>query len=361
MSVNQDKLRAWARGNYVAGNEVDEIWHPVIQDECRVMTMEAEDRKRRDAERIREVVEGVADRTSELSGKIVVSVRFWGSLPKTKKLTPAEVKMVMSLPEGVEAPVGGDKALFKSDQNDAIVSFIAKRQKEFASFGIPKLRTDGSHIVDFLRIPEIDELAARTKVELAALVESLIEVYPSQITPEATRLGPLFNPRDYRPVEALRTLFGFDRSYDWTAFTVPPALEQMNKALYDRLNKEAQSKWAEIEANGVLLLRETVAGLVGGLVESLTPKEGTGEKKKFYASSVTKITDFIQTFRRRNICNDAALEAEIDKMEALVKGIDLKAMSSDVKLREGVKKDMEKAQAGLQQLVVSASARAIKI
>ena len=31
------QFKTWARENYVIGSEISEIWHPVVQDECRKM------------------------------------------------------------------------------------------------------------------------------------------------------------------------------------------------------------------------------------------------------------------------------------------------------------------------------------
>jgi hypothetical protein len=163
-------------------------------------------------------------------------------------------------------------------------------------------------------------------------------------------------------IEALEKLFRF--SYNWMAFGVPDELKQFNPRIYAKAKAKAEKVWAEIEANGVALLRETVADLVGGLAESLTPKDG-GEKKKFYPSSVEKITDFIESFKKRNICNDVELEAEVEKLSGLVKGINVEKLSAGEKgdnaLRETVRKQMEEAKGSLDQLLVSASARVMKL
>ena len=38
---DEQKFRQWARENYKVGSEVAEVWHPVVQDECAKMNMEA--------------------------------------------------------------------------------------------------------------------------------------------------------------------------------------------------------------------------------------------------------------------------------------------------------------------------------
>lgn len=34
------EFRLWARRNYTIGSEISEVWHPVVQDECRRMCEE---------------------------------------------------------------------------------------------------------------------------------------------------------------------------------------------------------------------------------------------------------------------------------------------------------------------------------
>jgi len=357
-----NKFQQWARDNYKIGAVIDDLWHPEIIAEINVMfgEFQAKEDLRKAAERarIKEVVSSVADINAELAGRIVVKVSFEGSLPKTKKLTTEEKRLVMNLPDTVKVPIGGDKPLFESKEYDALTKFIQDRRDEFARMGIPHVKFQAAHVVDITRIPEIDELAVKTEGELRLLVENLVAVYPLQITPEATKLGPLYNPRDYKSVESLRGLFKFD--YDWMAFGVPDELKQFDSRIYAKAKAKAEKVWAEIEANGVLLLRQTVDDLVGGLVESLTPKDG-GEKRKFYATTVTKIQDFIASFKGRNICNDAELDAKVSEMEAIVKGLDLKAMSSDQALRQSVKTRMEGVKSSLSSLVVSASSRMMQL
>ena len=103
--------------------------------------------------------------------------------------------------------------------------------------------------------------------------------------------------------------------------------------------------------------------LVGGLAESLTNKED-GSKRKFFPSSVEKITEFLSGFEKRNICNDTELDVEVQKLRKLVEGIDVDKLSAGAKgddaLREKVRKQMESVQVNLQSLLVDASARKIK-
>jgi hypothetical protein len=363
------KYQKYARATYKLGKPIDEMWHPEIIAECKAMQAEEvarlealETKKNKNLQRIGEVVESVADISQKFTGNIVVRCSFTGSLAKTKKLTRDEKALVFNLPPDVKAPIAGDKELFTSKEYDALVKFIQDARGELERMGIPHINFKSAQVVSIMRIPDVEEWAERTQVKLDELVDKLIEVYPDQITPEATKLGPLYNPNDYRAVEALRTLFKFD--YSFISVGVPNELKAFNVQLFKKMQKQALETWKQIEANGVLVLRKAVTDLVGGLVESLTDKS-TGEKKKFHASSVTKITEFIDNFKGRNICGDAELDAEVEKLRGLVEGIDPDKLSAgdkgDEAMREKVRKSMEGMAARLKPLLIAAESRVINL
>lgn len=358
----QTKYQKFARANYKPGMERDEMWHPEIIAECDVMDAEAIAKREAEKARIREVVGKTADISAELSGRIVVKVSFEGSHPKKKALTKTEKGMVMQLPPDVKATIGGDKPLFECEEYDDLISFISKRRSEFANFGIPHMTFESAHVTDVNSIPEIEALAEKTEKELPEMVEKFLAVWPDAIKRAEEKLGPLFNANDYLQSSVMRSMFRF--SYNWLAFGVPEELKQFDMAIYEKAQEKAKLAWAEIEANGVALLRETIADLVGGLAESLSPKED-GSKRKFHSSAVEKITSFIDTFKKRNICNDAELEVEVEKLRKMVEGIDVDKLSAGPKgddvLREKVRTQMRSAKEGLEALTVSAKARVIKL
>jgi hypothetical protein len=357
------KYQEFARANHTPGAEINDLWHPLIQVECQVMNQEEferkeAERKQREEERarIREVISKTADISADLTGRIVVKVSFEGSHAKTKRLTASERALVISQPYNVKGVIGAEKPLFESEAYDDLMNFISERRNDFASYGIPHIHFASSHVVDVMRIPEIEDLSARTEKQLAEKVEAFAADWPRAIEAAKERLGPLFKAEDYKPVEAIRSLFKF--KYDWMAFGVPDQLKQFDIKIYERACAKAEKAWKQIEANGVLLLRETIMELVGGLSDALTPKEN-GDKKRFYASNVTKIQQFVEDFKKRNICNDALLEAEVEKLNSIVSDIDTKALSSDDALRSSVKAKMDATKEVLSELVIDANSRRI--
>lgn len=317
----------------------------------------------RDKARIREVVMGVEDAQEEFSGTIILHVGFKGSLAKTKALTKTESGILTSTP-GSELIKGGldptklkgAKTLFESEEYDAVEAFKQKRRTEFANLGIPFPLGDSMYLIKIVNIPKAEELAGKTDRELQALVARLQAVYPSQITPEATGLGSLYNAGDYRVPEALESLFRFTSK--WMHFGVPSVLKEIDAALWEKERERTAEVWREAKEQGLILLRKTTAEMVARLVEAVTPA-ADGTKKRFYATAVTNLTDFFEAFEDRNLAGDKELEEQVVKLKGIVAGKEVADFKTDDKLRDFVKTEGSKIQSTLESMLVSSEARVI--
>ena len=359
------KFQQYARNNYKPLEPIDEMWHPEIIAECGVMNKEELDRKlaeeeKRKAEkaRIKTVVESTADIDAMMTGKISFHIQFSGTVAKVKPLTKEEAAIVMKLPPEVKGKIGGTKTLLVSPELDALMKWISDRRELFKQFGLPNPLQDSTTIIEIPYIPDVEALAEKTELELPMEVEKFLAVYPAQVQAQEAELGPLFNKLDYKTVEAIRGMFKF--RYDWTGHGALEALKQTNIAFYTKAMERAAEQWKEIEAKGIVLMRETIEKMVTTLIGALDP-----EAQKFHPSAVSKITEFCDSFSRRNICKDAELEAQIEKIKEIVSGVNIDKLSAgksgDAALREKVRKQMEAAKATLSELVVDAQERIITL
>ena len=364
------KFQQYARNNYKPLEPIDEMWHPEIIAECGVMNKEELDRlnaekakKESERARIKTVVESTADIDAMMTGKISFHIAFSGTVAKVKPLTKEEAAIVMKLPPEVKGKIGGTKTLLVSPELDALMKWISDRRELFKQFGLPNPLQDSTTIIEIPYIPDVEALAEKTELELPLEVEKFLAVYPAQVQAQEAELGPLFNKLDYKTVESIRGMFKF--RYDWTGHGALEALKQTNVAFYKKAMERAAEQWKEIEAKGCVMMREEIAGLVTALADSLTPKDADGGAKKFYASSVTKITAFIEAFDRRNILKDAALDVEMDKLAAVLNDVSIDKLSAgekgDAALRSRVRAQMEAARATLSELVVDAQERIITL
>lgn len=312
-----------------------------------------------DKERIREVVAGVQDAQEEFSGTIILHVAFKGSLAKQKAFTSTERETSILFEKDVDiSKLRGSKVLFDSEEYDAIESFKQKRRQEFGNLGIPFPLGDSMYLIRIVNIPKAEELSARTDRELRALVEQLQAVYPSQITPEAVRLGPLYNAGDYKAPEALGSLFSFRSK--WMHFGVPEILREIDAALWQKERERTAAVWQEAKEQGLILLRETMAEMVKRLVDAVTP-DAEGKKKRFYATAITNLTDFFEAFEDRNLAGDEELAVQVSKLKEIVEGNDLDDFKTDDKLRAFVKAEGGKIQEALGSMLIESGARAIRL
>jgi hypothetical protein len=169
--------------------------------------------------------------------------------------------------------------------------------------------------------------------------------------------SPLYDAADYPKPEALQPKFKVVRQ--WAHFGVPEILKEIDVQRWEAERKRTAETWKEIKANGVLALRKLVAAMTARLVESLMPDPKTGEKKRFYATAITDLTEFFETFENRNIAGDEELQAEVEKLKKLVLGKDMQVFKTDDEVREAVLKESTTITAKLQEMVVLASDRVV--
>jgi len=309
-------------------------------------------------ERIEAVVRNVDDSQKEFEGTIVLHIAFQGSLPKTKAFTRAERGAVLSgtSAEVDQSKIKGAKTLFESEEYDAIEHFKSSRRAEFANLGIPFPLGDSMYLIRIVNIPKAEDLAAKTQKEMATLVSKLQEVYASQITPEATGLGPLYNAGDYKSPEALESLFRFRSK--WMHFGVPEILREIDEELWNKERERTAAVWQEAKEQGLILLRQTTADMVKRLVEAVTP-DAEGKKKRFYATAVTNLTDFFEVFEDRNLAGDKELTETVNQLRELIAGRTVEEFKTDDNLRSFVQKKGVEIQGALETMLISSRARQI--
>lgn len=365
----QNQLKQWARDNYKLGAEIDEIWHPVIQAECALMNEEEYQRTARERDAMSEVE--VAAETKNLDflrqGYVIVAAEFGGTIAKKRPMTRQEIDTIlsgMSEEQRVKAKSdldGMEKRLFGKNgfkELDSLMSETSRLRERFKMLGQPFASGQTIMKVETLKkfVAMKDEIRASRK----ALVDALVAAWPLATSKETVD-SQFWDERDYRPAEALSSLFTFKTTI--LGFVSEELLkEQVGEAALKAEQADMVNALAEVKREGVALMRETIADLVGGLAESLTPGPD-GVKRKFHASSVTKIMEYLETFQDRNLWGDGALQKEVEKLKGMVEGVNLDKLSAgskgDEALREKVRKQMETAKASLSKLLVNVGDRSI--
>jgi hypothetical protein len=357
------KFQTYARENHKPGDAINDMWHPEAQAEAKAMNQELEDQKKARRKKIVDVVESVADAEKELTGSIVIYVNFTGSLPKIKPLTPVEKEKLFDPTISRESAkkIKGSKPLYgEFPALDELMAFIAESREGFKKFGYPFIG-GGMTVLNVNSIPDAEEFAEDIEVKLPKMVDAMLVQYPAAITKEAVEkanpgLSFLHKETDYAPAEAIRQLFTFDRK--WLYPGVPEVLKEVDKARWEKERARTAKVWAEVKANGIVLLRKQVSEMTERLVESMTP-DADGKRRKFYGTTITNMTEFFATFDRRNLGNDTELAGEIEKLKNLVSNKDLRDFKEDDKLRATVKANAGKVVEKLKTMLVDSTARVI--
>lgn len=175
--------------------------------------------------------------------------------------------------------------------------------------------------------PEIKTYAEITR---PALVDTFIAAYPDLCLKASAELGSLHNPTDYPSIETVKDKFYFD--YQYFTFAPPDALKY--KGLAAEAEKQFQAKLEEASQSITALMRQTLLELVDHLKVALEPS-ADGKPKRLFSSTVDNIQEFLNTFKARNITNDADLAKVVSDLEEVIHpGFSVDTLKADASFKE---------------------------
>lgn len=216
--------------------------------------------------------------------------------------------------------VSVNKAILECPEYDAIVSADGelRRWLESRTSG-PALFKNGVYMLSYAILKDVDnELAARLEHRANVLVPAFVAVYERVAEGAKLRLGPLHHAEEYPAVADVERAFSATTRY----FSLgAPSLEKIGADIFAREQAKAADQWADVLTESRNVLRAEFAGLVDHLVERLTTEEG-GKKKRFNATLVENLDDFLKTFNARDISNDVELSQTIERARAALRGVD---------------------------------------
>lgn len=224
-----------------------------------------------------------------------------------------------------------------------------------------KFLRGGMYLVPSTLLEAIETKLRAFSEKFDTLVGVFLEEYESgRIVENArARLEPigLFNPKDYPASAAVRA--SFKMRWRWFEFAVPEKLRETNPALWEAERKKATEMWAEAATEIRIGLREGVAEIVRRLIERLEEPGEEGRKRVLRESTLDALDEFVQSFPFKNVTGDAQLQAEIDKLKAIRKGIDVSDLKKYGGLRTSVRGKLTVAATALAKLVEEAPERLI--
>ena len=205
----------------------------------------------------------------------------------------------------------------------------------------------------------IESVTARMKafsIERETLVQAFITAYPvlcQKAALVAEGLGILYNPADYPSAAELPGKFGC--SWKYLQFMTPGTLKQYG--MYEDEMQKAVEQMEQVSQEITFLMRQTLLELVAHLKSALLPN-ADGKPKRLFASAVTNIQEFMETFKARNITNDSDLEALATEVSKLIHpGVNTDMLKKDESFKQEVYAGMADLTGKLSELVENVPGR----
>jgi hypothetical protein len=180
-------------------------------------------------------------------------------------------------------------------------------------------------------------LDAYEKVERPSLVAALVAAYDERVAESKLLLKDEWDAAQYLTKEQVAAEFTFD--YDLFSLTLPADLK-------DKAHASIMSA-----ANGINdALAAAAQTMVAKLADSLKP-DADGKFGKVYDKQFVVLQDFLAGFDVRNVTSNQELKTQMDKLKALLAGVDPEKVRNNEGLRLSIAENMAKATESLTTMV----------
>jgi len=181
-------------------------------------------------------------------------------------------------------------------------------------------------------------LRAYQELRRPALVEKFMKTYRAleavDFAPIAEALGDKFDRGDYPKSDVVEAGFTF-------TFNVRPVGSINLEGLPDFIVAMELEKELAIRQEAVLEWRDTmrVMGMtaVDALVNALTPDPTTGKSKKLFDTTITNLTEYLDTFTNRDLAGDSEYQEKVvAPLRSILKGVTMDKIRESQNLKKYV-------------------------
>ena len=212
----------------------------------------------------------------------------------------------------------------------------------------------GIHLLPLPLLETVDEKLQHFEQKRGDLVEIFLAAYPALCQQAAERLRTLHDPRDYPPIDFVRSRFAF--TWQYVSFGVPGQLREISARVFENEREKAARLMSEASQEIQQVLRSALAEMVEHLRERLTD-EADGKPKQLRESAVQKLRAFLDTFDFRNVTDDQALKEQVEKARALLDGVNTDAIRNVDALRVQIREGMSAIAANLDTMIIKKPSR----
>lgn len=221
-----------------------------------------------------------------------------------------------------------------------------------------KILRGGMHLVPIDLIESVDAKLQEFATERADRVTKFMAVYDDMVEAAKDRLKSQYNPADYPRADAVREKFYLQHEY--VTLGVPGKLKAVSAHIFQQEKDKAEQKWREAAGEIQVALRQAMSDLVGYMVDRLTPKPD-GSRKILREEGVEKLTKFIETFKARNITDDAELQTLVEQARQIIDGRDVESLRKNDALRSELAGQFSELKTTLDGMLATAPRRRIRL
>jgi len=249
------------------------------------------------------------------------------------------------------------KDILESKELTAIYRFDSQTRgtlRRMYALPSPELR-GGMYRITVPAIPLVEEFLKERQQTRRGLVRVFMEKYrdpgPEGLIAKAkAKLKSTWDASEYPDPEDVEATFGWEQ--DYISYATPTSLRKVSSQFFQAEWEKQNRKCEQAAEQIIVLMRAQAQGLVAHLVDKLRPTED-GKRKTFYATNVSKLSDFLGTLEARNVLGDEELSKLMGRVKKLIDGVDVEDLKKQEGLRSSVLKGMEEVKAGLDALVQS--------
>lgn len=253
-----------------------------------------------------------------------------------------------------EARILVTKRILDCPEYEAILTLYRTTRRQINKLILPSGMKPGVYLIPLDLLEELNTILANARLALVPLVDQFCHVYPQSIASDQLNLKDAYDPHDYPDVDTVRQTFTIETQY--ITWDLPSSLGSVSEALIQQEQQRARTKVQSILADITTNLSTVMRELVTHLVDRLAP-DANGNTKRFHASTVTNLMEFLSRFQARNLGQSVDLQQIVDQAKGLLSGITPTHVRNDESIAQGLQAGMQHVKTQLDQLLATPPTR----
>jgi len=256
--------------------------------------------------------------------------------------------------------VSVNKKLFQSDTFKRITRIQSKARSYLLSRAVETGLRGAVYALPTAFVSEVEDQLTDYVSQMKGEVATLCGEWPTLIEVTAReQLGDLYSENDYPSVAEVAQAFGIEWSYIST--DVPGELADISSGVFQRERDKLQKEFAKATEYTRAIMRRTCLEFVTQFKSQLQPNgsNGSTRKRPIHSSTLTKLTDFMETFNARNLSGDVELSGAVSNMRTLLRGVSVKDLRDSESFKASINDQIASTVANIETLVEECPVRQI--